>query len=212
MKLHRLAPWLVLAIVGCTGTDADVSTSGSFALDAVPLPTIHADLWQPARAGCEAALAPSISFGIAEGAPDLVVAIGPDGVVCVDTYSAVESELAVVDPDAIDALWLGYMASLQEAEPFDDGRRPIARSADHPAPRLYDYTAPVRAEPQPRPSHPVLTGIDPAPAEAEPQPRPSDPTPEATGSRNTDATEHGIDMSDDLDRDPPTEPVSPRIR
>lgn len=212
MKLQRLAPWLVLAVVGCAGTDADVSTSGSFALDAVPLPTVPQELWQPARAGCEAALAPATGFGIADGAPDLVVALGESGVVCVDTYSAVESELTLVDPEAIDALWLGYMASLQEAEPFDDGRRHVVRSAEpSPTARIPDYASPVQAEPQPQPSRPALPGIDQAPASAEPQPQPSDPTPEATAEGEGDA-QPGIDMSTDLDCDPPTEPVTPRVR
>ncbi len=211
MNLHRLTPWLLLAALGCAGTETDVSSSGSFALDAAPLPSIPAELWQPARAGCEGALEAATSFGIADRAPDLVVALGAEGVVCVDTYSAVESELTVVDPDAIDSLWLGYMASLQEVDPADDGRRTV-QFAEAPHPRIYELTAPAQAEPQPQPSHPTPP-IDQAPAEAEPQPQPSDPGPDtADAQRDTGAKEPGLDMSDELDCEPPSDPVTPTVR
>ena len=150
----RASQWVMLAatlvngavLTGCAGGESTVT--GSFVTDAAPLPTIGRDIWELAPAGCEDALSSDVDFGIADAAPELVVVLGADGVLCVDTYSSLEDDLATIDPERMDALWLGYVAALQEVEAFSD---PSHRNAQGSS-RIDTEYDPREAQPQPQPS------------------------------------------------------------
>ena len=160
-KRAFLACAAALVAVGCAGGDTETVTAASFVSDAAPLPTIEREIWQAAVAGCEGRIDEIVEFGIAEEAPELVVAIDRNGIgeriVCVDSYSAVESELQEMGSDEIDALWLGYVASLQEVEPLSaENPQPRARrDRESPVPDLGSALDRASAEPQPQPNDPT---------------------------------------------------------
>ncbi len=74
----------------------------------------QSDLAGVAR-GCAGRLAEIEAFGVLEERPEFLVALRPDlhSPVCVDTFDAIEAELAS-RPAAADRLWHGYLTSLQE--------------------------------------------------------------------------------------------------
>ncbi len=107
---------LIASLSGCAGVaDSAPSAEGDALLEAEPLPIVDSNEWSEAQAGCEGALGPSVRFGIAAEAPELVVALDEAGSpICVDSFPAVEAELAAVGLDP-DTLWMGYLAALQDA-------------------------------------------------------------------------------------------------
>ena len=189
-KRAFLACAAALVAVGCAGGDTETVTAASFVSDAAPLPTIEREIWQAAVAGCEGRIDEIVEFGIAEEAPELVVAIDRNGIgeriVCVDSYSAVESELQEMGSDEIDALWLGYVASLQEVEPLSaENPQPRARrDRESPVPDLGSALDRASAEPQPQPN--IEGDLD--PAASEPQPQPNDPTGGESGSAGSSSS------------------------
>ncbi|MEM9070992.1 MAG: hypothetical protein AAGE52_20950 [Myxococcota bacterium] len=204
MKLKGLAPWLVLAMAGCAGGEPPI-TGGSFAVDAVPLPTIDQEAWELAPAGCEGSLSQEIEFGIAEGAPELVVGLTGGLVVCVDSFSAVESELTLVGPEGVDALWLGYMAALQEVESFAEGCIHPTRQQNG----LDGHVGPAAYEPQPQPSLEGLQAPDGIVIGAEPQPQPSEGNGTRTGAGEIDMGEGAVDAPHEQDTETVGGPVRP---
>ena len=179
---------MLAAIAGCAGGDGPVTT-GSFVTDAAPLPTIERDIWELAPAGCEDVLNADVEFGIADAAPELVVVLGNEGVLCVDTYSSLEADLVTIDPERMDALWLGYVAALQEVEAFSD---PSTRSSHEQHTALDTEYDPREAQPQPQPSMGSPVSIE--EASVQPQPQPSEPTPPAAGNEGSDGTMNMHDM------------------
>ncbi|MCB9614721.1 MAG: hypothetical protein H6722_19965 [Sandaracinus sp.] len=138
--------FLVLAIAaGCAGgeTDAVSAASTAFVGQAEPLVRVDATVWNLAPAGCEGRLGDAgLRWGVAIEAPELVVAFHEGVAVCVDSYSAVESELGTIDSPDLDGLWAGYVATLQELEP----------NVGDAAPGFGEHLEPLQAEPHPQPS------------------------------------------------------------
>lgn len=123
---------LVGGLIGCAGDLDPVDGEQNEILaraDATPLPSVDSERWRGAVAGCEGRIADGDSFGIAAGQPELVVAMHKGSVHCVDSYSAIESELADQSKSRADRLWLGYVAALQEIDPVG------IRRIDAPAPQ-----------------------------------------------------------------------------
>lgn len=118
-----LAAVVALLASGCAGGDAEAYSAslqaGTYAGEAAPLPTIARVRWEAAQPGCEGRLLDVQSFGVAEGQPELIVALSSGELACVDTYSAVESELVELGSGRVDGLWLGYVATLQDMEVLD---------------------------------------------------------------------------------------------
>lgn len=119
-------------LVGCAGDGVGVAVDAlgddSYNLllgDVAPLETIELERWETAFAGCEGLLDTVQSYGVAEGQPELVAGLDVESrVVCVDTYASVENELAMRSSDDVDALWLGYVATLQTLEADHTGMEP----------------------------------------------------------------------------------------
>ncbi|MEZ4248994.1 MAG: hypothetical protein R3B99_12210 [Polyangiales bacterium] len=177
--------FLALAIAaGCAGgeTDAVSAASTAFVGQAEPLVRVEATVWNLAPAGCEGRLGDAgLRWGVAIEAPELVVAFRDGIAICVDSYSAVESELGTIDSPDLDGLWAGYVATLQELEP----------NVGEVAPNFGDHLEPLQAEPHPQPSleaAPIAPRVDLGLdidldiARAEPHPQPSDPTEGSNGS------------------------------
>lgn len=111
-----------LLLVAC-GDASEPGDTAAAEMDVNPLPLVAQSDWQPAQDTCEGMMSGAVEYGVAEGEPDLLVAIGPRGVVCVDTFLVFENELG---PDSLvmHRIWLRYMATLQELGPelADDQR------------------------------------------------------------------------------------------
>ncbi|MBK6810253.1 MAG: hypothetical protein IPG81_15430 [Sandaracinaceae bacterium] len=103
-----------LALMACG--DASEPADSTSDMDVNPLPLVAQSDWQPAQDTCEGMMSGAVEYGVAEGEPDLLVAIGPRGVVCVDTFLVFENELGP-DSLAMERIWLRYMATLQELGP-----------------------------------------------------------------------------------------------
>jgi hypothetical protein len=181
---------MALAIgAGCAGGESDAVSAASSAYvgHAEPLLRVDHRLWNNAPAGCEGHLAATdLSWGVAAGAPELVVALLDGVAICVDTYSAIESELAAIDSPALDGLWAGYVTTLQELEPNvtfqgtaapEVAHREVFEAEPHPQPSL-------EADPVGIPS--LDLGLDHrlGAVSAEPHPQPSAPT-EGSSSTGT---------------------------
>ena len=185
---------LTLAAFGCAG-ESPATAGQSETLDvanAEVLPTIQHDTWASAPAGCEGRINEVGDFGVAEGEPELVVALDVNGtILCVDTYPALESELTDSSlSDEADRLWLGYLATLQNPElreakggqTMDTGWDPT------PQPNLVAHQGGVNVMDDPGP--PTNDGSDimpPAPPEdatpdVDPTPQPNTPAHDGTGS------------------------------
>ncbi|MCU0675299.1 MAG: hypothetical protein MUE69_21210 [Myxococcota bacterium] len=177
---------MALAIgAGCAGEESDAVSAASSAYvgHAEPLLRVEPRLWNNAPAGCEGRLgAAELRWGVASGAPELVVAMLNGIPLCVDTYSAVESELAAIDSPALDGLWAGYVTTLQELEPQGTA------FPDNAAPEV-EYRAVAAGDPHPNPSDPragepvglpsLGLGLEPrlGGVLVEPTPQPSAPDP-----------------------------------
>ena len=139
--------WLAAVVAGigllaaCAGDPTVDGSTQSLYVDAAPLPTVERTKWAPAPAGCEDRLGENLTFAVAAGEPELLVALDTRGrVVCVDTFPAIESELEGEDSETLDRVWLGYMATLQELDP-------VQQSSRVPTP-----TAPLGGDPSPQPN------------------------------------------------------------
>jgi len=201
--VDKIAAFLLGALVaiGCAGPGEDPvgASEALIAEAALPLPVIEQSLWEATPAGCEGQLGHATEFGIAEAQPELVVAFDEMRVpLCVDTYSAIESELQIVDSELSESLWLGYMTSL-EVEPY--ARETSTYAADHRGgPRVDVDTSVFEGDPNPQPNGPAQTllGRD-AAEDGDPNPQPNRPT----GDRG------GMDMGgDEVDMEDDVEPVS----
>ncbi len=208
---RRASQWAMLAAVlaGCAGGSEPVTT-GSFVTDAAPLPTIDRNIWELAPAGCEDVLGADVEFGIADSAPELVVVLAGEGVVCVDTYSSLEADLVTIDPDRMDALWLGYVAALQEVEAFSDrGQRSHEHGNHERNPALDTEYDPREGQPQPQPSMESPVSLD--EASVQPQPQPSDPAPPGGGTGSEGSSE-GMNMHEaGMDCPPGEGPPAPAV-
>lgn len=98
------------------GDASEAADQSASEMDVTPLPLVAQSDWQPAQDTCEGMMSGAVEYGVAEGEPDLLVAIGPRGVVCVDTFLVFENELGP-DSLAMERIWLRYMATLQELGP-----------------------------------------------------------------------------------------------
>ncbi len=110
-----LSALAALLIVAC-GDASEPGDTASAEMDVNPLPLVAQSDWQPAQDTCEGMMSGAVEYGVAEGEPDLLVAIGPRGVVCVDTFLVFENELGANSLE-MDRIWLRYMATLQELGP-----------------------------------------------------------------------------------------------
>ncbi len=149
MKGTRVTWSMVLlaaaAVTGCAGDP--VMDAGTSLRRAQPLPTVARAEWEDALSGCTGELTANAEFGIADGAPDLVVVFDESGSpVCVDTFSAVEAELSDRDAEASEALWLDYIAAL-EVEPLTTNESTPFRALIRPG-------TSVAGDPNPQPSRP----------------------------------------------------------
>ena len=135
-------------------------------------------------------LGASVEFGVAEAAPELVGAFDRGGLLlCVDTYSAVESELLSIDSNFTENLWLGYIATL-EVMPLSG--RPSS-GID-----LSDHLESAMGDPQPQPSDVGLPPTKGDQAEdGDPQPQPSRPA--SPGGSGGDAADTGAADVDNMD-------------
>lgn len=105
---------LGLALAACG--DAGDSGVPEADVDVNPLPVVARSDWDGALQSCEGMMSGAVEYGVADGQPDLLVAIGSRGVVCVDTFPVFENELGA-DSLVMHRLWLRYMATLQELGP-----------------------------------------------------------------------------------------------
>ena len=103
-----------LALMACG--DASEPADSPSGMGVNPLPLVAQSDCRPAQDTCEATMRGAGEYRSAEGEPDLLVAIGPRGVVCVDTFLVFENELGP-DSLAMERIWLRYMATLQELGP-----------------------------------------------------------------------------------------------
>lgn len=188
---------VLLLSVGCAGEGP--STAGRLetldVADAAALPSVARPVWTATPAGCEGMLPQASGFGVADGEPELVVALDALGAaLCVDTYPALESELLDQGMlDEADQLWLGYLATLQEAEFGGAGsRQAVAQRADPtPQPNLVADQDGVEtmADPSPQtndgdllPEAPPDDGIP----DVDPTPQPNNPNHSGAGSEAGD--------------------------
>lgn len=107
---------LVLAACGDAGDTAGAGAGLGTDVDVTPLPVVARSDWDSAQQTCEGMMSGAVEYGVADGEPDLLVAIGRDGVVCVDTFLVFENELGPDSP-VMHRLWLRYMTTLQELGP-----------------------------------------------------------------------------------------------
>ncbi|MCA9575443.1 MAG: hypothetical protein R3B40_00690 [Polyangiales bacterium] len=105
---------MALALAACG--DAGEGASADIDVDVNPLPVVARSDWDAAQQTCEGMMSGAVEYGVADGQPDLLVAIGSRGVVCVDTFPVFENELGA-DSLVMHRLWLRYMATLQELGP-----------------------------------------------------------------------------------------------
>ena len=181
-------------LVGCAGDEVGFSVDAlgqdSYNLllgDVAPLETIEVERWAEAFAGCEGLLDTVQEYGVAEGQPELIVGLDvASQIVCVDTYASVENELGMRSSDDVDALWLGYVATLQTLEadhtgmepepqtnsgadaPPNDGEEPEPQTNDEEEENCVDeapLVAPlidlgiVSGDPDPQPNAPILGAL-----------------------------------------------------
>lgn len=204
----------VLALGGCAGDDELIgaTTSGS-TTGASPLDEIERAVWTVAPAGCEGMLdGLDWRFGVAEGAPELVVVLDPYGgaAVCADTYSAVDAELRATGSDDVDSLWLSYVNTLQELEVYS--------GMTHSSPTTRDGSVvggandPVLGDPNPQPNRPgsPLPDLQMAQNEPNPQPNMPDGTGGEGGSEDGAASAGGSASSESFrpNTEEPTEAVA----
>ncbi len=178
--MNRWTTWgvgLALALIGCAGPTGPIT--GESLTEADALPVIAEVDWARITEGCEGMLYGDVSFGIAQNAPELVAAAREGDWLCIDSFSAVESELEDIGSDLGDTLWLGYIATLQETEALSYDQN----SYTVPAPPIMaDFSDKVAGDPQPQPS---LEGVP-------------VPTVESNNATNADTSECETDCGDQL--------------
>jgi len=167
-----------LTLGGCAGDDEFIgATTAGATTGASPLQEVARDLWTSAPAGCEGMLDDlEWSFGVAEGAPELVVVLDPYGgaAICTDTYSAIDAELRATGSDEVDSLWLSYVNTLQEMEVYS-GMTRSSQATDQDGSVVTGANDPAMGEPNPQPSRPGPSLSDIETADDEPNPQPSMP-------------------------------------
>ena len=208
----------MLALGGCAG-DAQLigATTAGATTGASPLVEIERATWTAAPAGCEGMLdGLEWDFGVAAGAPELVVVLDPFGgaAVCTDTYSAVDAELRATGSSEVDSLWLSYVNTLQELEVYAGMNHSTraTRARDGSAVEVEDANDPLMGEPNPQPNHPTTPLPDMDPAENEPNPQPNMPGGEE-GDDGSASSGRGSASSEPFrpNTAEPTEAVAPTV-
>ncbi len=216
LRSWSIAIVAALALGGCAGDDELIgATTASATTGASPLVEIERDVWTAAPAGCEGMLDElEWDFGVAAGAPELVVVLDPYGgaAVCTDTYSAVDAELRATGSEEVDRLWLSYVNTLQEMEVYS--------GMTHSSPTTRDGSIvegandPALGEPNPQPNRPGSELPDLNVAENEPNPQPNMPS-GSEGGEGSSSTSDGAGSASSADFQPnteePTEAVAPTV-
>lgn len=208
-----------LALVGCAGDDELIgATTASATTGASPLIEIGRDVWTAAPAGCEGMLNElEWDFGVAAGAPELIVVLDPYGgaAVCTDTYSAIDEELRSTGSAEVDDLWVSYVNTLQELEVYS-GMTHSSTATHRDGSIIEGATDPVLGEPNPQPNRPGSGIPDLELAENEPNPQPNMPSGgPGDGSGGASASDGGGSASSASLRpnsEEPTEAVAPTVR
>lgn len=156
----------LLTAVGCAGSGEDYGSTAASSYapsygESATLPTIERARWEIAAPGCEGLLPDVASFGIAESQPELIVALDMTGeMLCVDTYSAVESELVEIGSGRADSLWLGYVATLQDMETLaaaSDAEYTVEE--EDAGADIANRLEQVYGDPNPEPNRPIVRGV-----------------------------------------------------
>ena len=199
-----------VALVGCTGDDELVGATASSAMGATPLPEVERAIWENTPAGCEGQLDDlEWDFGVAAGAPELVVVVDPFGApVCADTYSAVDAELRAIGSGAVDHLWQSYVTTLQELEVYSGLNHSTGATTTLDGSLIEGAHDPAMGEPNPQPSRGALDRLE--QVQTDPNPQPSMPTGSA-GSGNSSASGASSEVFRP-DADEPTNAVAPTVR
>ncbi len=197
MSPHKTTLVMLAAalLAACSGGPTDDPRShGASLIDAPPLPTLVAEDFQDAPAGCEGRLDGTEEFGITQ-TDALVVARHGEEAVCIDTLEAVSLELEALGANfAADELYSGFYAAIHlsqvqdwatpASERLDDGGEAQGDPNPQPNGPILD---PNMGDPNPQPnmpSRPTLGG-DPAPS----MPDTGDPTVNPGPTRDTDEPE-----------------------
>ncbi len=179
LRRWTLVLMAALALGGCAGDDELIgATTAGATTGASPLVEIERDVWTSAPAGCEGMLdGLEWDFGVAAGAPELVVVLDPYGgaAVCTDTYSAVDAELRATGSHEVDSLWLSYVNTLQEMEVYS-GMTHSSQTTHQDGSVVNGANDPLMGEPNPQPSRPGTSVPQIEIAENEPNPQPSMPS------------------------------------
>lgn len=205
-----------LAVGGCAGDDELIgATTAGASTGASPLVEIEREVWTTAPAGCEGMLdGLEWEFGVAAGAPELVVVLDPYGgaVVCADTYSAVDAELRATGSKEVDSLWLSYVNTLQELEVYSGMTHSSPTNQD--GSRLEGTNDPVMGEPNPQPNRPGSPIPPQDLVENEPNPQPNMPEGSDGGSGESSSNGGGSATSSPFqpNTQEPTEAVAPTVQ
>ena len=188
-----------LSLTACTSAGPEPVEGAALTGDAAALPELEVVSWSSAIASCEGVIDGSESYAVTrpEG---LVVALGPEGAICVDTLPALEEEL-------------GALGLERHAE--DLAQRYFTTLDAHPLAQSTSGTAdgPTAGEPNPQPSLEAITAVTLrtpiAPNEGEPNPQPSGP---AGGEPNPQPSGENKDGSSDPPPDDGSTPPPPMPR
>lgn len=204
-----------LALGGCAGDDELIgATTASATTGASPLVEIEREVWTAAPAGCEGMLdGLEWDFGVAAGAPELVVVLDPYGgaAVCTDTYSAVDAELHATGSEEVDGLWLSYVNTLQELEVYSGMTHSSATA--HDGSIVDGANDPAMGEPNPQPNRPGAELADLDVAENEPNPQPNMPSTGGGNDGSSSSEGNGSATSSAFrpNTEEPTEAVAPTV-
>jgi len=216
MRSWSIAILAALTIGGCAGDDELIgATTASATTGASPLVKIERDVWTAAPAGCEGMLNElEWDFGVAAGAPELVVVIDPYGgdAVCTDTYSAVDAELRATGSAEVDDLWVSYVNTLQELEVYSGMTHSSTTTRD--GSMVDDANDPALGEPNPQPNRPGSELPDLQVVESEPNPQPNMPSGGSGEGSGASAGDDSGSTTSEVFRpnaDEPTEAVAPTV-
>lgn len=191
LRRWTLVLMAALALGGCAGDDELIgATTAGATTGASPLVEIERDVWTSAPAGCEGMLdGLEWNFGVAAGAPELVVVLDPYGgaAVCTDTYSAVDAELRSTGSHEVDSLWLSYVNTLQELEVYS-GMTHSNETTHHDGSVVGGANAPLMGEPNPQPNRPGTSVPHIDVVENDPNPQPNMPGGDEGGSSSDSST------------------------
>jgi hypothetical protein len=189
-----------LSLTACTsaGSEPDSVDGSALSGDVAVLPELDVVAWGNAIASCEGVIDGTESYAVAQPA-GLVVAVGAQGAICVDTLPAMQEELAALGvPHQAEDLAQRYWATL-DAHPLSQSTSGTMASA------------PPAGEPNPQPSLESVTAVElRSPVnEGEPNPQPSgpaggEPNPQPSGETQSGST--GDTPPDDGTKPPPPMP------